>query len=170
MHKLDKYIRRYTQDFVESNRSRYYKFAGQILRVSDHIGSNSSGSLSIIILDDDYVLHNHTTGNIAIMTYKETLGFIKSLSLCSSIMAPSLASTNWNISKGESIIRDSISLNDFTINSKRVPKLWNLLSEGQRGDVLKQLHISRTTLTNEECNLIANNNSFKNSIKYLIFL
>ena len=87
MHKLDKYIRRYTQKYVESSRSNYYQFGHQILRVSDHIGTGSSGTYSIIILPNIYLLHMHKSGNIRSISYKEALMFIKSLYLCSSLIS-----------------------------------------------------------------------------------
>ena len=77
MHKLDKYCRRFTNDFIESDRSRYYKINNRILRISDHIGQSSSGIFSIIIKDNIYLLHHPTTGSIEILNYKGAKAFVK---------------------------------------------------------------------------------------------
>ena len=51
MNKIDKYLRRfaYKIETSESKQSRYYTIGDLIIRVSDHIGKNSSGNISIII-------------------------------------------------------------------------------------------------------------------------
>ena len=77
MHKLDKYCRRFTNDFIESDRSRYYKINNRILRISDHIGQSSSGIFSIIIKDNIYLLHHPTTGSIEILNYEGAKAFVK---------------------------------------------------------------------------------------------
>jgi len=51
--KIEKYIYslldKYNGEVIESYKSRYFKVDDKILRVSDHIGSNSSGCISIIV-------------------------------------------------------------------------------------------------------------------------
>ena len=74
MHKLDKYCRRFTNDFVESDRSRYYNINNHILRISDHIGMSSSGLFSIVIKGNQYILHHPNSDNLSSSFY---LGLIQ---------------------------------------------------------------------------------------------
>ena len=62
---------------VESLKSRYFKVNEKVLRVSDHIGKNSSGCMSIIVknemstVNEVYAVHSHSTGQFQLMTYDE---------------------------------------------------------------------------------------------------
>ena len=62
---------------VESSKSRYFKVNEKVLRVSDHIGKNSSGCMSIIVknemskVNEVYAVHSHSTGQFQLMTYDE---------------------------------------------------------------------------------------------------
>ena len=90
MDKLHKYAKKYcTGDVVVSTNgnSYYYHFNNGkfILRISDHIGRNSDGKVSIIIDKNGYLLHNHTTGAVYIETYENIKKFIQSLSVFSEI-------------------------------------------------------------------------------------
>ena len=87
MHKLDKYLKKICPEYIESTRSRYYRFNNYILRISDHVGANSSGSYSIIISNDSYILHTHSNGSVTILNYKQVLMFVKTLKICSSLAA-----------------------------------------------------------------------------------
>ena len=87
MHKLDKYLKKICPECIESSRSRYYRFNNYILRVSDHIGANSSGSYSIIISNDNYILHTHCNGSVVILTCKQILMFVKTVKICSTLAA-----------------------------------------------------------------------------------
>lgn len=71
----------------KNSESKYYHFnSGKfILRISNHIGKNSSGSVSIIIDKNGYMLHNHSTGSIQIITWEEIKTFIKALDTLSGI-------------------------------------------------------------------------------------
>ena len=86
MHKLDKYLKKICPEYIESAKSRYYKFNSHVLRVSDHIGSNSSGHFSIIILSDHYLMHNHLNGSVIVLSYQQVLTFVKGVQLCSSLI------------------------------------------------------------------------------------
>ena len=86
MNKVDKYLKRFTNDIEYSARSRYYKLPCGIVRVSDHIGRNSNAMLSIIITDDDeYVLHEHSNGKLKPITYKNLKKLILSFATCGSL-------------------------------------------------------------------------------------
>lgn len=86
MHKLDKYLQKLTKDYVISVKSRYYKFNNTILRVSDHIGKNSEGNYSIIISNENYILHNHKNGLLSVISYEECLCLIKSINILSDLI------------------------------------------------------------------------------------
>ena len=88
MDKLHKYAKKYCDgDIVISKlgNSYYYHFnKGKfILRISDHIGKNSDGNISIIIEDGRYILYNHTTGITTLETYNSIKILVKSLAILS---------------------------------------------------------------------------------------
>lgn len=62
---------------IEARHSSYYNLRGNVLRISDHIGKNSSGNLSIIIPGHapnkrtDYIVHAHSSGEISILDYEK---------------------------------------------------------------------------------------------------
>ena len=90
MDKLHKYAQKYCDgEIVISTlgNSYYYHFNNGkfILRISDHIGRNSDGKVSIIIDKNGYMLHNHSTGAVYIETYENIKAFIKSLSVMSAM-------------------------------------------------------------------------------------
>ena len=87
---LDKLIKKHNGVLVESEKSRYYSVRGRILRVSDHVGINSSGNVSILIDNSDqghYIIHGHTSGNISVLNYEQTKEFVRSFVQCSFIYA-----------------------------------------------------------------------------------
>lgn len=86
MDKLHKYAKKYCNGEViisTQGNSYYYHFNNGkfILRISDHIGRNSDGKVSIIIDKNGYLLHNHNTGSVYIETYENIKKFIKSLAV-----------------------------------------------------------------------------------------
>ena len=88
MDKLHKYAKKYCDGKIIVSAlgdSHYYHFNDGkfILRISNHIGRNSDGKMSIIIDDNGYMLHNHITGNVYIETYENIKELIKSLSIMS---------------------------------------------------------------------------------------
>ena len=90
MDKLHKYAKKYCNGEViisTQGNSYYYHFNDGkfILRISDHIGRNSDGKVSIIIDKNGYMLHNHSTGSVYIETYENIKKFIKSLAVFSEV-------------------------------------------------------------------------------------
>ena len=90
MDKLHKYAQKYCDEEIVIStlgNSYYYHFNNGkfILRISDHIGKNSDGKVSIIIDKNGYLLHNHSTGAVYIETYENIKAFIKSLSVMSAM-------------------------------------------------------------------------------------
>ena len=91
--KIEKYALKlagmYGRDVIESDKSRYFNVQGRILRTSDHIGSCSSGTVSIIIPEfsekDEYIIHAHTSGSITIASYEQTKEVVRSFFFVSSI-------------------------------------------------------------------------------------
>ena len=90
MDKVHKYAEKYCDEVKISSQgnSHYYHFNGGkfVLRISDHIGRNSDGKISIIIdKENGYLLHNHNTGAVYIETYENIKEIIKSLSTLSKV-------------------------------------------------------------------------------------
>ena len=109
--KLEKYILRFTNDVIRSTRSAYFRFKGYIVRVSDHIGTNSSGSFSIIpVGNDNYVIHKHTSGYLKLQSYEEVKEFIKHVAEYSELMSSTPIPT-WELAKNETIITDENKVN-----------------------------------------------------------
>lgn len=83
--KVDKYILRFANsvDFCKTSASRYYHFNSKILRVSDHIGNNSTGCYHIIIKPNGYLIHHPLSGNINIVTYEKVKEFIRVFAMTS---------------------------------------------------------------------------------------
>lgn len=121
MHKLDKYCRRFTNDFIESNRSRYYKMGNHILRISDHIGNSSSGLFSIIIKENTYLLHHPSSGSIEILNYEQVKGFVKIFALFP--LGNIMQTTNWEIAKGEQL-QPTLEDVRITTNKRKYPLKW----------------------------------------------
>lgn len=93
MDRVYRYAKKYCDGKIvdsQNSESKYYHFnSGKfILRVSNHIGKNSSGSVSIIIDKNGYMLHNHSTGAIQIITWEEIKTFIRALATLSGINIP----------------------------------------------------------------------------------
>jgi hypothetical protein len=110
---LDRLVTIYGGSLIESEKSRYYGFNNHVLRVSDHIGSNSSGCLSIIVSKnghtESYVIHAHTEGGIKVVTYEEAKNFAKNFAMMSSfvpdIMNPSFS---FEVEKRDNISKDQV--------------------------------------------------------------
>jgi hydrogenase maturation factor len=93
--KLEKYIDKLIKEYkscsvVEGEKSRYYTINGRTLRVSDHIGANSSGNMSIIIpnfkVSNLYIIHAHTSGAISAVDYEKAKEILRAFFYMSSIM------------------------------------------------------------------------------------
>lgn len=90
MDRVHRYARKYCDGKIvdsQNSESKYYHFnSGKfILRISNHIGKNSSGNVSIIIDKNGYMLHNHSTGAIQIITWEEIKTFIRAIATLSGI-------------------------------------------------------------------------------------
>lgn len=77
-------------------KSRYYNIGDKILRVSDHIGANSSGNISIIIPqyrtdNNQYIVHSHSSGRISVLDYEKVKDIVRSFFYLSSIFSDALA-------------------------------------------------------------------------------
>lgn len=76
--KVDKYLLKMSDgDCLDSGRSRYYRIGGKIIRVSDHIGTNSDGEYHIIIRPNGYLVHHPSTGTINIVNYEQVKEFLR---------------------------------------------------------------------------------------------
>lgn len=78
---LDRLIKKHNGLLIESESSRYYSVKGRVLRISDHVGKNSDGNLSIIFDSSDqgnYIVHGHTSGNISVLNYEQVKEFVRS--------------------------------------------------------------------------------------------
>lgn len=78
--KIDKYLKRFTSNIEYGTRSRYYTLPTGIVRVSDHVGRNSTAVISIIITNkNDYILHKHSSGELSNISYNDLKKLVKSL-------------------------------------------------------------------------------------------
>lgn len=82
--KIEKYLKRYTTNIEESERSRYFKLNGCTIRVSDHFSVNSACYISILIPTNEcgnYIITNPRTAKVAVVNYEELKGIVKSLAI-----------------------------------------------------------------------------------------
>lgn len=81
MYRLEKYCSKFGNLVGESQsgRSKYYKINNKILRLSDHIGNNSSGNLHIIEKNGMFIIHRPSTGTIDICSYRQAQEYIRIL-------------------------------------------------------------------------------------------
>ena len=78
---LDRLIKKHNGLLVESENSRYYSVKGRVLRISDHVGKNSDGNISILFDSSDqghYIIHGHGSGYISVLNYEQTKEFVRS--------------------------------------------------------------------------------------------
>lgn len=100
--RLCEYIDKFVEDKVVSTRSVYYHFPGFIIRISDHIGTGSSGIFSIIALgDDQYLLHRHNNGKIKLINYRKAQELIRYTQEFSEFIDYEYLPSDWQISKNE---------------------------------------------------------------------
>lgn len=125
--KVERYIDKLMAQYpgctvVEGTKSRYYNVNGRVLRVSDHIGANSSGSMSIIIpgfaAGGNYILHAHTSGQISIVAYDGVKDIVRSFFFMSSMMHE-IVQNNINIEVEK---RDKFNSNEEVIKLKKSVK------------------------------------------------
>ncbi len=92
--KLDKYLKslckKYKGNFIgleDGKTSAYYSINGRVIRVSDHIGKNSSGNIHFIITDDgDYLMYYNNTNKVRVVNYKQAKDFCRSFFLLSPML------------------------------------------------------------------------------------
>ncbi len=78
--RIDKYLKRFASNIEYGTRSRYYTLPTGIVRVSDHVGKNSTAVISIIITNkNDYILHKHSSGELSNISYNDLKKLVKSL-------------------------------------------------------------------------------------------
>lgn len=101
--KIERFITKIAEEYgatiEKSNRSRYFKFNDRVLRLSNHIGKNSSGAISIIVPygvtkeEELFILHVHSTGNIQTVTLPQLKEFIRTFALISDFLEPMVNTT-----------------------------------------------------------------------------
>lgn len=88
--KLDKYLislcKKHKGNYMHSKNSSYYEINGRVIRVSDHIGKNSSGLIHFILSDDNYLLYYATTQKLRVMDYESVKAFCKSVAFLSPML------------------------------------------------------------------------------------
>jgi len=86
MEKIIKYIKYCGGKLVSKNEnSHYYLIDNKVIRVSNHIGLNSSGNIQIICGKHGYFLYNKTTGAIDLISYNDLKCFIRNAHLLSAM-------------------------------------------------------------------------------------
>lgn len=125
--KLDKYLvslcKKHNANYVHTKSSSYYDFNGRVIRVSDHIGKNSSGSIHFIVTDNNYLLYYNGTQKIRVMDYESVKDFCRSFIFLSP-MLPDLCSNNtqFEIEKAKRNPNDAKMINEL---NQKVEKLKN---------------------------------------------
>ena len=145
MHKLDKYCRRFTNDFIESDRSRYYNINNHILRISDQIGMSSSGLFSIVIKGNHYILHHPNSGSVEILDYNEVKAFVKIFAKFP--MGQMSMLSQWDINKKESLRKEAVVLKeDWNVSLFGIPVRY--YTEGEKRVLQQTIKQARVRETN----------------------
>lgn len=86
MEKVIKYIKYCGGKLISENEnSHYYLINNKVIRVSNHIGLNSTGNIQIICGKHGYFLYNKTTGAIDLISYDDLKCFIRNAHLLSAM-------------------------------------------------------------------------------------
>lgn len=86
MEKIINYIKYCGGKLVSENEnSHYYLLDTKVIRVSNHIGVNSSGNIQIICAKHGYLLYNKTTGAVDVINYDDLKCFIRNAHLLSAM-------------------------------------------------------------------------------------
>lgn len=86
MNKVVNYIKYCGGEIVTDNPdSKYFLLNNKLIRVSNHIGLNSSGNIQIICTKNNYLLYNKTTGAIDCISYDDIKCFIRNVHLISTM-------------------------------------------------------------------------------------
>ena len=106
MDKLNKYlhsiIAKHNGAVIYSKRSTYYHLCGRVIRVSDHIGKTSDGSISIIYdgaCSDNFIVHAHASGMVSIVNYENLKNIIKSFAILPALIGITSQAQNINENK-----------------------------------------------------------------------
>lgn len=113
--KLDKYLKslckKHNGSMIGGKTSAYYSINGRVIRVSDHIGKNSSGNIHFIITDDgDYLMYYSNTNKVRVVNYNQAKDFCRSFFLLSPMLVELQSNqfkfeydavVNYNAMKGE---------------------------------------------------------------------
>lgn len=87
MDKLDRFAKRFADEMNESARSRYYRFGDWVIRISDHIATSSSFTMSIITPTVHscgmYILHNKEQQTVCAIAYEDLKTLIRSFRILS---------------------------------------------------------------------------------------
>ena len=123
--KLDKYLvslcKKHKGNYVHTKNSSYYDFNGRVIRVSDHIGKNSSGSIHFIVTDNNYLLYYNGTQKIRVMDYESVKDFCRSFIFLSPMLADLCSdATKFEIEKEKRTPNDAKMINEL---NQKVDKL-----------------------------------------------
>lgn len=121
MDKLNKYLHRLISNnrgtVTYSKKSTYYNICGRVIRVSDHIGRKSNGSISIIYDasgSNAYIIHAHGSGMISIVDYENVKKIVKSFTLLPAMIG--IFSCSNNIDQQKIIANNTVlgyNINEF---------------------------------------------------------
>ena len=154
--KIEKYLKRFTSDIVESEHSRYFRLNGCTIRVSDHFAVTSVCYISIIIsVNGDYVITNPKTAKVAVVNYDDLKGVIKSLSIIPDVIY------NTEI-EGNQALNTKINNLESQVNSYK-SAIATLKEKGNAYDKLKAKH--ENLLKENQC-LIHKNKKLESRLKH----
>ena len=151
--KIDKYLKmlckKHNGNLIDtSNSSAYYEINGRVIRVSDHVGKNSSGNIHIIITDDnDYLLFYNGTNKMRVVNYEQVKDFCRSFFLIS----PMLSELQTNQFKfemeastdGQKMIKDK---------DNEITKLQNTIKQMQKKHEKEMNHLINEIKSNTDKN------------------
>ena len=132
MNKVVNYIKYCGGTLVDnSNDSHYYLLDNKIIRVSNHIGLNSSGNIQIICGKHGYFLYNKTTGAIDVISYEDLKCFIRNAHLLSAMSVNCDGSQNLY----DKYTQDSFKRSDFT--DKQIKQIESFIKENYKNNNIK---------------------------------
>lgn len=118
--KLDRFAKRFADEINESARSRYYRFGDWIIRISDHIATSSSFTMSIITPTVHscgmYILHNKEQNTVCAIAYEDLKTLIKSFRILS----------------GNKLTPDKLKKEQVLFEKKRIKKYQKKISEQKK--------------------------------------
>lgn len=171
MNKIDKYLRRfaYKIETSENKQSRYYTIGNLVIRVSDHIGKNSDGNISIIIDRENYILYVPSTNKVSLIPYEDCKALIKGIVLHATLFLVGEPSFQRSLVKENQELKAQIKVLEHKIrvlekpakddaSADTIKAVLNSLTKGQKKRV-KELYGSHcfSGMTKEKLKLIWNN-------------